>query len=254
MHLSLRPLLLATGALLLSAQHAAAQFVELVTEAPVTFQVSLSTSTTTNTATGRATTTAVTKLTQAQVLEELRTAGIISDTSTTNWSIVAVRNAPADLELVNAAFDLYAVNKVTNARVRVPTSKFSAAAFGSVYRYTERHQGQYVLSSSGSVSSHVIYNYRPAFSTATGAYVIESTEAAGFAKVNFIAKDASDGFESFFYAISSLSAATRGGFNAKLNGSTDVTGLVTLTISVGAAKLVPASLYPDVEPAPFSDL
>lgn len=244
---SLRPLLLAFGALLFSAQYASAQFVDLVTEAPVTLQVTLSTATTTNTATGRATTTTVTRLSQAQLIDDLRTSGIIQDSSSTNWTLVAVRNASADMRLVDASFHLYAVNKVTGARTLVPRSKFDSEAFSSVERYAERHQGQYVISSSGTVTNHVIYDYRPKFSTAAGMHVIQSCTSAGYAKVNFVAKDVSDGFESFFFAISSLSVSTRGGFDARLNNSTDVGGLINLTVTLGAGKLVPASLYPEVD-------
>ncbi len=246
MKLSLRPLLLSLGALL-SSHYASAQFVDLVTEAPVTLQVTLSTATTTNTATGRSTTTTVTRLSQAQLIDDLRTAGIIQDSSSTNWTLVAVRNASADMRLVDASFHLYAVNKVTGARVVVPRSKFNSASFGSVERYVERHQGQYVISSSGSITSHVIYDYRPSFSTAAGTHVLQSSESAGFAKINFVAKDVSDGFESFFFAISSLSVSARGGFNARLNNNADVGGLINLTITLGAGKLVPASLYPEVD-------
>ena len=54
-------------------------------------------------------------------------------------------------------------------------------------------------------------------------------------------KTESDGFAVFFCAISSLRATTRGSF------ATDTAqGLMTINVSVGPAKLVPASNYPGV--------
>jgi len=46
----------------------------------------------------------------------------------------------------------------------------------------------------------------------------------------------------FFYAISSIRATTRGSFTANAGP-----GLITLTVSVGTPKLVPASLYPGID-------
>ncbi len=236
----LRPLLLALGAVLLSARPAAAQFIELLTEAPVTFQVTLTTNNVTTTATERKTTSTVSRLAQADVINELRSAGIIPATPADGWTLVAVRAAPADLMLVDGAFYLYAVNG--NQRIRVPSvdapsGKFSARAFGAVEKYRERHLGQYVLDSAGTVTSHVNYDYTPAL---PGLAITQGT-TDGFATIAYRTKTESDGFAVFFCAISSLRATTRGSF------ATDTAqGLMTINVSVGPAKLVPASNYPGV--------
>lgn len=256
MHLSLRPLLLATGALLLSAQHASAQFVELLLEAPVTLQGTITTTKTTMlSSTERKTVPTVTRLLHAQILEELRSSGIINDTSTVGWSLVAVTPAFADLAFVDGSFALYAVKG--NVRVRVPVSKFKASNnydgnfYGAASKYTERHLGQYVLSSKGTVTAHAAYHYQPAFTADGATFTVNESLTDGFATIAYVAKDVADGFEVFFYAPSSVRATTRGSFfGTQQFGSspaTNVNGLMTLTVMASAPKLVPATLYPDVD-------
>lgn len=235
----LRPLLLALGAVLLSARPAAAQFIELLTEAPVTFQVTLTTNNVTTTATERKTTSTVSRLAQADVINELRSAGIIPATPADGWTLVAVRAAPADLSFIDGTFHLYAVNG--SQRIPVPSGKFYAGAAGelnTVAKYRERHLGQYVLSSAGTATSHVMYDYAPSI----GNLAITSGTTDGFASISFQTKSEADGFEILFYAISSLRASTRGSFIAP-NGQ----GLMSINVAVGPAKLVPASNYPEVD-------
>jgi hypothetical protein len=232
----LRPVLLALGALLLSARPAAAQFIELLTEAPVTFQVTLTASSVTSTTTERTTTSTTTRLAHVDVINELRAANIIPASPADGWMLVAVRPAPADLVFIDGAFHLYAVNG--NQRIRVPSTKFFADASNSVAKYRERHLGQYVLESSGTVTSHVTYDYAPTI----GSLAIGDGTTDGFATIQYRAKSQADGFEIFFCAISSLRATTRGSFIAN-SGQ----GLMTINVTVGAAKLVPASNYPDVD-------
>jgi hypothetical protein len=263
MHLRLRPLLFATGALLFTTANAFAQFIELVTEAPVTLQVTLTTTTTTTTATARTTTPTVSKLGPNLVLAELlRATGQIPADSTdvTGWKLVAVNYAPADLAYVNGEFKLYLVKGDT--RVLVPASKFSASAFGAVEKYKERHLGRYVLNSSGTVTNHVVYDYLPAFTvTPTGnpvppavRYTLTDSTTDGFASIAYATKNSSNGYEVSFYAISSLRATNRGSFQATTQvgegPSSTGQGLITLTLDVGVAKLVPASLYPAVSTFP----
>lgn len=253
----LRPLAL-LSTLLLGAAPASAQFVELLTEAPVTFSVTLQTTTTTETPTSRSSSLATTKLAQAQVLEDLRSAGIIPGDNISGWSLVAVRAPAPDLALVNASFTLYAVNPTLDTRVAVPTDKFGAASFASAAKYSEKHQGQYVYSSTGTRTTHVVYDYRPSFTTGSGdslsAFTVDSAESAGFAKINFVARDLSDGIEVFSFVISSFSVSTRGGFSASVTGNASPQGIMTLNVNVGAPKLVAADLYPEVDPNPFADL
>lgn len=239
MHSRFRLLLLALG-LLSSARHASAQFVELVTEAPVTFQITVTTTAVTETATERKTTATVSRLGQADVINELRGAGIIPATPADGWTLVAVRVPPADLAFVDAGFRLYAVNGSTH--VPVPESKFKGRAYGSVAKYKERHSGQYVLDSAGTVTAHVAYDYLPSWTIGSTRYNVQSSTTDGFATIAYKAKDSSDGFESLFCAISSIRATTRGSFIAP-----EGEGLVSITVSVGAARLVPASVYPDLQ-------
>jgi hypothetical protein len=242
----IRPLL-AASALLLGAVNASAQFVELLTEAPVTVSATLTTSVTTVSPTARSTTQTNTTLNQAAVIADLQSAGIIPGTSTTGWSLVAVRSAAPDLEYVDATFYFYAVNTGLNTRVFVPSLRFAASSFASAARYTERHQGQYVYSSAGSRFTHVAYDYRPAFSAAGGTFAIQNSQVAGLARIDFVARDLADGFEVVFFAIPSLRVTARGGFEAAVSGgSGNPEGIMTLSIATGAPKLVPASLYPDV--------
>ncbi len=246
------------AAVLGSALSASAQFVDLVTEAPVTIQVTMQSTVTaitttaaTRTApatTSRKTTTKSTRLTNLQVLQELVAEGIIPGNSAIGWSLVAVRDAPADLAFVDAGFNLYAVKGTT--RVAVPKSKFEVTALGVVAKYVERHQGRYVYSSKGTVTNHASYAYTPAYRVGSSDYVVTESASDGFAKVNFVTKDFSDGHEVFFYAINSASVTSKGGFSGTVTvGEGDpepTSGLFSISVSVGAAKLVPASLYPDV--------
>jgi len=246
-----RSLLLAFAALLGAALSARAQLVDVLTEAPVTIQATIQSTVTTTTPTAITTTSTTTRLTNLQVIQDLIDSGIIIDTSPVGWSLVAVRTAPPDLYVVDAGFALYAIKNTTV--VAVPSSKFATAFTGrSVAKYTERNQGRYIYSSSGTVTNHVVYNYTPKFTTGTNTYELSESETGGFAKVNFIAKDFADDYEIFFYGISSVSAVTKGGFAGTITptgGSpTANTGLFTLTITLGAAKLVPAAKYPDVAP------
>jgi hypothetical protein len=238
-----------SAALLASSLGASAQFVDLLTEAPVTLQVTQQSSSVTTTATSRATTFATSKLTNALVLQELLAAGIIPDASITGWSLVAVRSAPSDLDFVDASFMLYAIKGTT--RIAVPTGKFLAAGQSTAAAYVEKNQGRYILSSKGTVTNHLVCQYNPTFTVGTNTYALDSSEINGIAKIKYATLDLTKDYEIFFYAISSVSAVITGGYTGTLtsNGGNPMTstGLSTLTITVGAPKLVPATFYPGVD-------
>jgi hypothetical protein len=240
----LRPLLLALGVIAFGCSSALAQFTALLTESPVTIQGSLTTETITVAGTTRTIATR-TPVTQVAFLEDLRSSGIITG-DLTGWTLVAVRAGAYDLTEVDGAFFLYAVKGST--RVAVPGAKFSASAYGATKRYTERHQGQYVLSSKGTVTNHVRYAYTPRFTVGGTTYVATEGSSDGFATIQYAAKDFDTDYEVFFYAISSLRVTTLGSFF-----SPSGEGLYSLTLSLGAARLVPASLYPEVNPFPYLD-
>jgi hypothetical protein len=249
-HPNHRFLVLVSAALLAPTTSAPAQFIDLLTEAPVTLQVTLQSVAATTSGASRTTSVNTTRLTNVQVLEELRAAGIIADSSITGWSLVAVRGVPSDLAYVDAGFSLYAIKGAN--RIIVPTSKFLAAAHASVAAYTEKNQGRYVLTSKGTVTNHVVFQYNPTFAVGSNTYAINSSESCGYAKVNFVTKDLSEEYEIFFYALSSITATTNGGYGGtQVAGSgspAPCAGLSTLTVTVGTPKLVPASLYPAVQP------
>lgn len=261
MKLSARSLTLLAGFSLAAALPARAQFIELLTEAPVNIQVTLTTTSTTETATERKTTTVSTSFVQADIIEELRASGLITTPTTQGWTLVAVRAAPADLAYIDGAFFLYAVNGAQ--RVFVPSSKFKASnvrdgfEYGRVAKYTERYLGQYVLNSSGTATVHAAYHYQPVLtvpakgSTPAVRFDLGSVLTDGFGAATFQGKDLSDGHEAFFYAISSLRSSTRGSYVGTAQIGTDdpapAMGLVSISVIVGTPKLVPASLYPEVD-------
>ncbi len=232
----LRPLVLALGALVLSARPALAQFEPLLLEANVTLQISLTTGATTTSGTERRATVATTKLSNDQIMQDL-VGGDPAD-----WTLVAVRSVPVDLAYVDADYHFYAVKG--GQRISIPAEKFSLGAGGSVAKYRERHIGQYVLSSSGTVTNHVAFVYRPGF--LIGGASAFAGFGDGFATVNFNARDSLGDYEIFFYSITSARATARGGL--RLNNGKDA--LVNLTVSVGTPRLVLASTYPDVDPEP----
>lgn len=250
MNYLLRPLILTISSFLIGSGAARAQFVELVTEAPVTLSAAITTATITSTATERKSVT--TKITQATFLEELRTANIITTPTITGWSLVAARSAPADVAFVSADFELYAVNPTYPAppgtRIAVPANKFKSQSFSAVGKYTEKHQGQYVFSSKGIITKHIGYDWRPDFKVGTKSFSMQSSLAEGFATINYISKDFDGNYEIFFYAISSMKSTAIGSFTVApptpADSSAPTVGLVAITVNVGAARLVPRSSYP----------
>ena len=231
----LRPLLLALGAVLLSARPALAQFEPLLMEAPLTLQVSLTSGATTSNATERRTTVTTSRLTTEQIMQDL------VGGSPAGWTLVAVRYVPADLTDVDAAYSLYAING--NQRIAIPEEKLAIYAGGSVAKYRERHIGQYVLSSSGVVTNHVSIDYKPGFSIAGSTAVAGFGD--GFATINYASRDSFGGYEVFFYSINSARATVRGGI--RLSNNQDA--LVGVVFNVGTPRLVLASTYPEVDPS-----
>ena len=258
----IRPLLLALGTLLLSAQHASAQFIELVTEAPVTITASITTTQViSETATEKKTGAVVTTLKHADIVADivsyLRDEELVpNDAPAAGWSLVTVNYAPSDVWNVVAGGNLFAVNG--NLRVNVPAVKFEIDRhpFRFAAKYKERHLGRYFIDSAGTVTSHVSYNYLAKANVGGTTYSIKDTLSDGFATIGFKSKDTADGFEVFFLAISSLRASARGSFTADTNGDLDpdAQGLISISIATGAAKLVPASTYPGVLTFPSNSL
>jgi hypothetical protein len=302
--MKLRPrLALAAFALVLAPLAASAQEIELITEAPVTFQLTFGTSvTTTNGLSGAArvdtTRSYNSVIGNAEILDSLKLDGLITDTTTANWRLVALRSAPSDVVYVNTEFLLYAikvVNNVVTNRVLVPADKFSALtnALYSGQNYVEIHQGQNVISSRGTVTNYGVVSLTPRFTrkevppVITGptggfrfasrtetAFVLDDLISTGFSTIAYASRTIEP---VFFCAIDSLRYTSRGDFRGQLTNTvtntrtstvrgsveespplsvvTDPTptpaqGLVSISLTVGASKLVDRALYPAV---PFED-
>jgi hypothetical protein len=300
MHLKPRHLLAALG-LLSAVLPASAQLVELITEAPVTIELTFGTATKTSTGTGSSradvTTAYTSRITNAQILEALRLRGDIPDPTIANWSLYAVRGAPSDLAYINARFFLYAVKRTSPSApvmssFAVPSEVFSFATnlSHSVAAYTERHQGQSIFSSAGTVTNYSRLRYTPTFTRSlppvvaapvNGAristvvnsdYTVTEMFSSGFATISYATRSTEP---VFFYPISRLVYNSVGDFSGTQISTTirsstptsprnapsteldrttapavNESGLVSTKITVGPAVLTPRSVYPEV---PFED-
>lgn len=294
MHIKPR-LLLASLGLALVPLAASAQDIELVTEAPVTFEVVFGTSVTTTTGTG-VTRKDVTRaynsaITTTQILEGLKTEGLITEDNVVGWRLVAVRSAPADLYEVHTDFSLYAIkeNNDVTLRVAVPSSLFNISANYSVENVVTTHSTRNIITSRGTVTNHADMVFKPTFvrkevpPTITGpftdedgtynlstktlsAFTLENLFSTGFSTISYTTSSE----PVFFFALSGVRYASKGDFNgmvihtktgtkkyttrgvpdeelpAEAEPSVPASGLVSIRMTVGAAKLVPQSLYPDV--------
>jgi hypothetical protein len=221
---------------------ARAQFVELTSEAPVTLMLSTSTVEQVTTPTQRTYKTTISRVTQAQLLNQLLADNVIPDSTITGWSFVALRPLASELREVTSSFVLY-LAKGTQ-RVRVPSGFFQTNNNTTTARYTEKHIGTYVLSSAGTINNHLDFVFNADVTVGSSTFVFDESSLDGFAQTAYATKDAADGFNIFFYAIRSTKCTALGGFSGVKNpGNTPTTGLLTLTLTVGPAKLVPESLY-----------
>ncbi len=266
---------------------ARAQHIELLTEANITFEITFGTDSTVTAgadATRVDTTTSITsRLSQANILEALREAGIITDTSISGWSLKAVRSAPSNIYYVDSSYSLYAVKGDT--RIRVPDDEFLSTALFSVESFVEKHQGQNVISATGTTTNYAIVEYTPNFTrtlppvvttpaantrvstVVSDKYELESLTSRGLASIGFISKT---DMPVFYISIEKLRMTSLGDFTGNRTTTTTVTtgpitprdaektteeftgtpvtsgGLVSVRITIDAAKLVPRSLYPEV--------
>jgi hypothetical protein len=234
--------LLGLCGLLAALPAARAQFVALTSEAPVTLMLSTSTVEQVTTPTQRTYKTTISRVTQAQLLNQLLADNVIPDGTVTGWSFVALRPLASELRDVSSGFLLY-LAKGTQ-RVRVPNSFFQTNTNNSTARYTEKHIGTYVLSSAGTVNNHLDFVFNADVTVGASTFVFDNSTLDGFAQTAYATKDVADVFNVFFYAIRSTKCTALGGFTGtKKPGNTPTTGLLTLTLTVGPAKLVPATLY-----------
>lgn len=242
MHIKPRLLLAAFG-LALVPLAASAQDIELVTEAPVTFEVVFGTSVTTNNGQVGVARKDVTRaynstITTTQILESLKTAGHITTADVVGWRLVAVRPAPADLYDVDTAFTLYAVkveNNVITQRVHIPSDSFFINANYSVENTATTHSTRNIITSRGTVTNHADLFFKPTFvrkevppvitgpfPDEIGTYNLSSKTEGHFRTDNLF----STGFSSisyvtyadpvFFFGLSGMRYSTKGDFNGKL--------------------------------------
>lgn len=230
---------------------ASAQDIELVTEAPITFQLVFGTNHTTTNGQIGATRRDVTRsyssiVGNPQILEALRTSGLIEDPTTAGWQLRAVRSAPADLNEVGTSFFLYVVKPQsdgdgtdTSVRMRVPSAFFASSSFYSAEQAVTRHSTRNIISSSGSVTNYAEMRLQPTFvrkevppvitgpfsepfgagtrsynlSTKTETtFTLDSQRASGFSNVTFATKND----PVFYYAINLLRYDGRGDFTGTL--------------------------------------
>jgi hypothetical protein len=248
---------------------ARAQLVPVVAEAPVTFQVTITTAAQSTAGGVRTNTTTQTRLTQAQILEELRTVGVIPGASIAGWSLVGVQLpfgqgaasddpatvdaslaflAPfAELSEVSSYLSFYVANG--SQRVAVPRSILASIPTPnsqingqSVAKYKERHIGGYVLISSGSITHHSNILWQLPFSVGSQRFIPNSSSTDGFASISYATKDSADGYEVFFYATSAVRSNVRGGLSGTLGGIAS-SAIVNVAMTQGAVKLMPLSIY-----------
>ena len=182
------------------------------------------------------------------------------------------------------------VNNEVLERVRVPASIFDVFVFFSVRNYVETYQGRNVLTSRGTVTNYAAVAFTPTFTrtqvapvtvtapggartitTVTTAFSLNSLLSSGFSTISYAARPD----PVFYYGIDTIRFTSKGDFTGSLVDSTTVrnyapgsltpsnpndpptlsapyfgSGLVSMRITVGPARLVPRSLYPQV---PFFD-
>lgn len=229
------------------------------------------------------TTSITSRLSQANILEALREDGHITDESITGWSLKAVRAAPSDIFYVDSSYSLYAVKGDT--RVRIPDEEFLTTALFSVENYVERHQGQNVLSAEGTTTNYAVVEYTPNFTrtlppvvttpepntrvstVVSDKYVLSNFVSRGLATIGFVSKT---DMPIFYISIEKLRMTSLGDFTGERTTKTIVStgpitprnspttdvetstgpiisgGLVSVRITIDAAKLVPRSYYPEV--------
>lgn len=246
--MQLKPrLALAALGLVLAPFVASAQHIELVTEAPVTFELTFNTFvTSTNGLVGAArvdtTRSYNSTITTNDILTALKTEGLITDASTVGYRLVAVRPLPADLIYVNTEFQLYAIktDTATPTRIYVPEDFFSIIANYSVENFSIRHSTRNILTSSGTVTNQAEFSFVPTFTrkevppVITGPFVDNSTgtprnynlstktnatftlsalESSGFSTIPFRIRTDEP---VFFYAIDTVRYTSRGDFSGSL--------------------------------------
>lgn len=242
---------------------ASAQHIQLLTEAPVTFTVTFNTSiTTSNNKTGslRVDTTKAysSVIGNPEILDGLKSAGLITTPTTAGWRLVAVRGAPTLYQEINSDFYLYAINEtVTPAtRVAVPSSKFLITStfrpfpndsdyVFSVANATMTHSVRNPVTAVGVNNNYAEMSFTPSFtrkevpgtilssgtetvsgrvysynivSQTTSAFTIGTLNTTGMSAISFTASSALDPV--FFYAIGSMTYTSRGDFTGSLLNTT----------------------------------
>lgn len=263
-------------AALLCAPFAHAQFVQLVAEAPATINMSFrcgQTATKTDTVKGITTETTSQRtvaLGNAQILSEMLRLGLLNDTNTAGWSLVAVRPTYATGGDRSAYFALYAKHTARNLRVEVPENLFyvqtSAVVptvierklnsgvtyeeanwgfdFGRTSNYSEKNQGQYVHTSKGFDKSQVTYVYLGTITVGNEQVQVQQVTGSGYDTSSFATVD--DPY--FYYSVTGSTGSSSGTFKGRVRTAQGLTdevraGNLTVTVKVGKPTLVPVSAF-----------
>jgi len=306
MQLKPRFLTLALGLALAPFTAAFAQDIELITEAPVTFQVTFGTSITTNngkTGSARVDTTRSynSALSTPDIIRGLL--GLSASDSITGWRLAAVRSLPADDYEVDSEFYLYLVNDSLGERRLITAEQFQILTTFSVTDSTVTHVTRNIITGKGTVTGHTEMKFLPTFTrkelpaVVTGTFsenvgganrtynlsvktdatfTLDNMATAGYATVNFATRSTEP---VFYFAIERVRFSARGDFTGNLINTVTTTkkfttrgipdelvstevgetpvpagGLVSVQVVVGAAKLIPRELYPEVPFDPYASI
>ncbi len=182
------------------------------------------------------------------------------------------------------------VGTTITERVRIPSSIFDVFINRSVRNYVETYQGRNVLTSRGTVINYASVAFTPTFTrtqvapvtttapggartitTVTTSFTLSDLLSSGFSTIAYVTRRD----PVFYYGIDSLRFTSKGDFIGTLQDRTTVrhfppgsltatnpndpptlsdpyfgSGLVSMIIRIGSARLVPRSLYDQV---PFYD-
>lgn len=260
-----------------------AQFANLLLESPLTLSATYTVYTEAASSKGTtqivASAPKVVKLTQANIIADLQTSGVIPAGSLSEWSLVSVRSASARQSGIRGVFTIFAKNNVSGAKIKVPDSKFSLEVNDSfmaprervivteetdtvpsetytVYefniedfitvpradQYIEVNQGNYVHSAKGISKTLIKFGYMPKVTVDGRLLTVKQIGGSGYMTTSFKANNA----PVFYYGITAQTGSIVGAFSSTDNLDQAVTGEYSTIIKIGASKLVSANEYPDV--------
>lgn len=228
-----------------AAASASAQHYEYITEAPVTFEITFGThvrAADDETLTKFTTKPITSRLGNQDILKQLKADGVLpADADVTQWLLIAARAAPADRNVINGTFELYAV-KADRSEKRylgwgeTGTNTFNAIDTTTIYNYSESHQGVNILASKGITTSYDSIYFTPKFTTPVrrSATTIQDgqrvyTETRETYELNILE---SSGFSSIAFEAPAVKPVFYLGLNSiRFSSLGDFTGVATQTVT-----------------------